>query len=147
MNRRIVLGLAACLAMTFAGCGGDGKPATQPVTVTVTYKGQPAPGALVVFHPTDPAREKALGGKPFGKVKADGTLALTTFNEGDGAPEGDYGVTVQWNEAARAGKISLGEEGGGTRDKLGGRYGDPRAPKFKFTVKKGDANALELKLD
>ena len=147
MNRRIFLSLAAGVALSLAGCGGDGKPATHPVTVTVTYKGQPAAGALVVFHPADPAREKALGGKPFGTVKADGTLSVTTYNEGDGAPEGDYGVTVQWNEPAKASKISLGEEGSATRDKLGGRYGDPRTPKFRFTVKKGEPNSLELKLD
>ncbi len=144
MNRRIFL--VAVLAVSLAGCGGDGKPATFPVTVTVTYKGKPAPGALVVLHPSDAAREKALGGKPFGKVKPDGTLAITTYSEGDGAPEGDYGVTVQWNEAAKS-MLSLGEEGSGTRDKLSGRYGDPRAPKFKFTIKKGDVNALELKLE
>jgi hypothetical protein len=142
---RTLLTAAACLAL--AGCGGDGKPATVPVAVTVTHKGQPAAGALVVFHPAADAREKEIGGKPFGKVKPDGTVAVTTYQEGDGAPEGEYGVTVQWTEAAPAGKLSLSGEGGGTRDKLGGKYGDPRAPKFKVTVKRGDANQVELKLE
>jgi hypothetical protein len=51
-------------------------------------------GALVVMHCTDPAREQQLGGKPFGKVAENGTVKITTYEEGDGAPEGEYGITV-----------------------------------------------------
>ncbi len=141
---RILLAAAVCVPLT--GCGND-RTVTVPVAVRVLYKGQPAAGALVVFHPIDPGAEKRIGGKPFGKVKDDGTVAVTTHQEADGAPEGEYNVTVQWSEAAPAGKLSLTGEGGGAKDKLGGRYGDPRNPKFKLTVKRGDPNVLELKLD
>lgn len=142
-----VSSILATICLFIAGCGGDGRPSTVPASVVVTYKGQPAEGALVVFHPTDAAYENRIGGKPFGKVKDDGRVALTTYAVGDGAPEGEYAVTIQWNQAVASGKFSLGEEGSPTRDKLAGRYGDPRTPKFKFTVKKGDANTFEIKLD
>ena len=139
----------ACTILTlgFVGCGGDGRPKPTAVEAVATFKGKPATGALVVLHPTDPAREKVIGGKPFGKVKEDGTIAITTYEQGDGAPEGDYGVTVQWIEEAGPGKFSLSSEGGVGNDKLGGRYSDPRAPKIKFTVTKNGPNKLELKLE
>ncbi len=147
MNTMSKLLFAILTSVLVAGCSGNGKPVTLPVKVTISYKGQPAPGALVVLHPVNEAREKEIGGKPFGTVKDDGTLSITTYEDGDGAPEGEYGVTVQWNEAPKAGKISLTSEGGGGRDKFSGRYGDPRNPKFKFTVKSGSPNELDLKLD
>lgn len=141
--RRILL---LIVSLSFTGCGGDGRPTTLPVEIIATYKGQPATGALIVLHPVDAAREKFIGGKPFGKVKDDGTVAVTMYAQGDGAPEGEYAITVQWLEASKA-KLSLTEEGGSSKDKLGGRYADPRAPKVKITVAKGSPNKLELKLE
>jgi hypothetical protein len=34
--------------------------------------------------------------KPRGQVEADGTFTLTTYEAGDGAPAGEYQVTVEW---------------------------------------------------
>lgn len=131
------------------GCGGDSKPAAVPASGTVKYrKTTNATGALVVFHPTDPAVEKRIGGKPFGKVKEDGTFTLTSYAEGDGAPEGEYGVTVQWNKEPKAGKFALsGEGGGGGRELLNPKYGNPGQPFQKVTVKKGDKNEFNLDVD
>lgn len=131
-----------------AGCGDGAKPPTVPATGTVKYRKTIVPaGALVVFHPTDPALEKRIGGKPFAKVKDDGTFALTSYDEGDGAPEGEYGVTVQWTKAGKGTGFALGDGGGGGQQMLNPKYGNPQQPFTKVTVKKGDKNEFNFDVD
>lgn len=140
---------ALVLAVSIAGCGSS-KPETVPAGGKVAYRKSTVPaGALVVFHPVDPAVEKLIGGKPFAKVKDDGTFELSTFGEGDGAPPGDYGVTIDWRPAAKGGKFALGGDGGdaGGAPKLNAKYGNPSAPAFKATVKKGDPNQFAFDVD
>src|SRR5262245_24349080 len=134
-------------ALVAAGCG-DGKPTAVKATGKVMFKKTtPAAGALVVFHPADPVREKEIGGKPFAKVREDGTFSLTTYQEGDGAPEGDYGVTVDWR-ATSAAKFAVTSEGGEAgRSLLRPQFGDPARPAFKVTVKKGTANDFTFDVD
>lgn len=139
--------VAVVFAAVFAvGCEA-GKPEVVPAGGQVVFKkSTPAAGALVVFHPADQTLEKRIGGKPFAKVKDDGTFALTTYAEGDGAPEGDYGVTVDWRGKAKDVKFTIGEGGGGAA-LLNPKYGNPQQPVFKVTVKKGDANRFTLDVD
>lgn len=130
-----------CLCVLFTGCG-DGKPVTHPVSGKVLFKGQPAAGAFVVFHPLDGGKENTP--KPFATAGEDGTYHLKLHAESDGAAEGEYGVTIVWLGKAKEAKISLMEGGGGGVDKFGGRYGDPRNPKFKASVKKGQPNNFDF---
>ncbi len=146
--------LATAIVVTAApGCGSSGKPAAIPATGKVMFKKTvPAVTALVVFHPVDPNFEKTIGGKPFGKVKDDGTFALTTFAEGDGAPEGEYGVTIDWRGNPKDGKgpkLSLTTEGGGPSgpSAIQPKYGDPTKPFTKVTVKKGQPNDFAFDVD
>ena len=59
-----------------------------------TFGGQPAEGATVTFNPqgANPLKNAA----PSATVKADGTFDVGLYGNGDGAPAGDYVVTVQW---------------------------------------------------
>src|SRR5262245_40432993 len=122
---RRAAGLLLAAAATTAGCG-PGKPPAVPVKGKVTFRKATAPGgALVVFHPKHPAFEKRVGGKPFARVKEDGTFTLTTFQPDDGAPEGEYGVTVDWRGGPKKqGKLSigLGDGGGEGQPLLDPRY-------------------------
>lgn len=151
LNRRLVMGLVGLtLGALLIGCGGDGKPKVLPAGGKVSIKGSTTPpeGALVVFHPKDPAFEKAMSGKPVAKVGKDGTFKLTSYEEGDGAPAADYNVTIVWNAPPSGGKFSLNSEGGGAGpDRLGGKYGDPRSPKLTATVKAGSENQFLFELD
>jgi hypothetical protein len=142
MPRRALALAVTLVALT--GCGG-GTPPVEKAEGTVTVKGQPAAGALVVFHPKDAGRENDP--KPVATVRDDGTFTLTTFADGDGAPAGEYGVTVVWNAKGKEAKLSLSSEGGAGADRLGGRYGDPRQPKLSATVKKGEPNTFKFALD
>jgi hypothetical protein len=68
------------------------KPA-QPVRGQVVIDGCPVPGATVVFHLVDPDGKKP---KRAGDAltEADGSFQLSTYQANDGAPTGDYLVTI-----------------------------------------------------
>jgi hypothetical protein len=94
MIRRPVQSLAVLsLAMLSLFCGSDRKRLV-PVKGRVLFNGKPVPHALVVFHPLQDAGPHTI--RPRGKVAEDGTFQLTTFDPHDGAPPGEYGVTVEW---------------------------------------------------
>jgi hypothetical protein len=94
MSRRwfMVLAVAAGPLLT-AGCG---NPAGYfPVSGKVLYKGEPASGATVYFHPTDGTVNpgKAI---PYAIAGQDGGFYLTCDGIGDGCPPGKYAVLVEW---------------------------------------------------
>ncbi len=129
------------VAATLAGCGSDQLP-TYPVRGQLMAGGQPAANAFVVFHPQgDDERLRKL--RPTGRVAGDGSFTLTTYIADDGAPRGEYVVTVEWpgidpdmpassedSEAALSGP-----------DRLQGRYQDAAASSLRATIVAG-ANTL-----
>src|SRR6516162_2916123 len=77
-----------------SGCG-QGRKTVYPVYGKVLTAGEkPAEGALVVFHPLGAATTEST--KPLAYVKNDGSFALTTYTQADGAPEGEYAITIEW---------------------------------------------------
>jgi hypothetical protein len=69
---------------------------------------------------------------PSATVGADGSFQLTTVSAGDGAPPGEYQVSVIWSDTYREeGDLVSGP------DRLGGRYADPAASGLKATVGPG----------
>lgn len=152
MRNALLFGSLAVLLTLLAGCGGSSKPAAVKAGGKVVYrKNTPTPGALIVFHPLDPNFEKTIGGKPFATVRDDGTFALTTYEEGDGAPAGEYGVTVDWKgpKKDKGAKFALSGEGGGSSGPsvLNPKYGDPQNLVIKVTVKPGQANDFTIDVD
>ena len=98
-RRTLLAGFLACASAMLAGCGGG--PGLQPVTGKVLLNKKAAEHATVVLHPVTPAAADAP--KPRGTVSADGTFAITTNTAGDGAPPGEYRVTVeQWLAGPRS---------------------------------------------
>jgi hypothetical protein len=128
---------AALAALTLAaavGCG-EGRIATYPTRGQVLVGGKPAAGAFVVFHPASNASPKA--GRPSATAADDGTFELTTFEAKDGAPAGEYAVTVQWSKPKTT-PLSLPGP-----DQLKGRYGDPAKSGLKASVAARPQNDLE----
>jgi hypothetical protein len=103
------------------------KP-TVPVRGKVLFEGKPAAGAQVVLQslakvPRAP-RADALTG-------ADGSFVLSTYTAEDGAPAGEYAVTIVWrkplyDEAGKPGKNLLPE-----------RYAKKETSELKVTIKAG----------
>ncbi len=89
---------------------------------------EPAAGALVVFHPVEADVEPTL--RPVAYVDEAGNFELTTYDRGDGAPSGEYVITVEWREKP-ATPFSADNEG---KDRLRGKFANPDASKFRFTV-------------
>jgi hypothetical protein len=115
----VLLCIAAAGLLAVAGCG-DGRIATYPVWGTVMVNNQPADGAIVIFCPVDPNAELE-NLRPAGKADSSGRFSLTTFESGDGAPEGNYKVLVKWPAEARPDDRE-GRAGTMGPDRLRGRY-------------------------
>ena len=89
------------LAGTF-GCGKSQIPNRKtviPVKGTVFVGGRPAAGAVVCFHPLADPGSRAL--RSNGRVGDDGAFSLTTYVMADGAPEGEYVITVYWADPSK----------------------------------------------
>jgi hypothetical protein len=133
------LRLAAAIAcLVAAGCGGeaDDGPPVHPVSGTIFVDGAPAAGAEVVFHPL--ARPPAGSPTPTAVVGAEGKFRPSTRLAHDGAPAGDYALTVVYPAPAKL----ADDDGGGGTDRLKGRYGTPARTPLKATIKPGD-NVLD----
>jgi hypothetical protein len=122
------------LALLASSCAGGRKP-VFPVRGQILDAGKkPAVGALVIFHPV-PADLKDPT-KPVGRVREDGTFSLTTYKEGDGAPQGEYVITITWTPPK---KSPFDAEG---KDQLTGRYANPERSSLRFTVEKKPDNEV-----
>src|SRR5262245_41265941 len=69
---------------------------TYPVKGAVLVDGKPAKDVMITFHP-----KSEVGNRPYlptGRTNEGGEFVLSTFVEGDGAPAGEYDVTVTWPE-------------------------------------------------
>ena len=87
--------------MLLAGCSSEtsSEIPVHPAQGTVLFKGKPAAGAMVALHPRKGGSANAPN--PRGTVQADGSLQLTTYQKDDGAPEGEYTITVEWSPAVK----------------------------------------------
>lgn len=126
---------ARLFALTFAvgglaGCG-DGGPKLQPVSGKVLVGDAPAEYATVVFHPVGAGPDAA---KPRGTVQADGTYTLTTTTAGDGAPAGEYQVTVEW---WLSGVKKASDPDAPPKNRLPAKYADPARSGLTATVGAG----------
>jgi hypothetical protein len=138
--RRGAVALAVCgAALLFASCGNGNRLPVQKVRGQVFVEGKPAARALVVFHPLGDGPVKEL--RPVGHVAPDGTFTLTTYSEGDGAPAGDYAVTVDWRQPTPP--VDGADPGPSL---IPARYNSPTASNLKVTVAQGpnDLQAFRL---
>src|SRR5438270_3154183 len=89
-------GLAmALVALLCCSCGkSNGRKPVFPVQGKVLFEGKPLPHAFLVFHPVDQTGTQAT--RAVATAEDDGTFAPTTYEAADGAPAGEYAVTVDW---------------------------------------------------
>jgi hypothetical protein len=117
-------GLAFLLVL--AGCGPSRKPVFPVKGQLLDAEGKPATGAKVIFHRSGEADKNAV--YPTGVVDEAGAFSLTTYDKGDGAPAGDYAVTVEWRPPRQSPVVAP------RGDRLQGKYADPVKSPFKATV-------------
>jgi len=127
--------LPVSLVIVGSGCSSPSRTTDEqrlpvhPVRGRILVGGKPASGAMVLFIPVnEPAQPKEP--RPRAEVGEDGSFVLSTYEAEDGAPVGEYIVSVTWP----GGVLPDGREE--PADKLSGRY-DGRKSKLRATVKEG----------
>jgi hypothetical protein len=127
--------------MTLIGCS-ESKPervAVHPAVGTLTVKGQPAPGAFVTLHPKTKFGEDVP--PPRANVDKNGSYKLTTFSGNDGAPEGEYTVTVRWYKPIKQGADLL--QGPNV---IPAKYTRPESSDLTVRIAAGDNSLPPIKL-
>jgi hypothetical protein len=137
---------ALCLsgAICLSGCGRPEPPRLTvfPVTGKVLVDGQPAEKAVITLQPSQPLQD--AGGRtmvPAAIVAADGSFRVGTYLSDDGAPPGDYALTIIWPRY----KAEGGEEVPGA-DRLRSRYNNAGDPPAKVHVEQSPVVVPDLQL-
>lgn len=94
--------LLLSVSLFLPGCGGVSGPVCHPVEGKIIYQNQPLAEAMVVFHPVTAPTEKSP--QPIATTDGAGRFELTTFKAGDGAPLGEYAITVELREPRQIGE-------------------------------------------
>lgn len=124
IERRVIrFSFVMMMFLSLPGCAKPprtDRPPTYPAAGRVLVAGQPAAGAQVQLWAVDGDLKRAEY-CPHGTVGDDGSFQLTTYATGDGAPQGEYALTLRWPAPPPSGR----EEG---PDRFQGRYADPLMP-------------------
>ncbi|MES2792964.1 MAG: carboxypeptidase-like regulatory domain-containing protein [Planctomycetota bacterium] len=135
-----------CFALV-CGCGSPEYETvpTHPVSGQITVNGVPAKGAIVRLHPQAPQPGAKYPLLPSGRTNEAGEYQLTTFEGSDGAPPGEYVVTVEWPDPAWR------PPGGGMPppppDRLKGRFASPKSSTIKTTIEEGENEMTPIVLE
>jgi hypothetical protein len=94
------------LLMATAGCSKSqdaNRVPVFPTNGTVKLEGKSPKGAWIVLHPKGAGSRSTESSaiKPHGKVGSDGTFELTSYETNDGAPAGEYTVTLELRKALK----------------------------------------------
>jgi hypothetical protein len=114
-------------AALLASCARNQRKPVFPVRGQVLIDGKPAAGATVFFYPVEADPEAVA---PYGVVDAHGSFTLTTYLTFDGAPAGEYVVTVRCPGPPQRPQDEQGP------DRLKGRYQEPKTSTLRATVEK-----------
>lgn len=121
------------LLLLGVGCGEVARPELPvfPVSGSILVDGKPPVGAEIRCRPGTPLKDPANRTiAPFAFVEKDGSFRIGTYSGDDGAPPGDYALTIVWPVIT----VEGGEEIRGA-DRLKGRFENPDHPIATVTVK------------
>lgn len=125
-----------CITVLIVGCGNprNEKPVYQ-LLGKILVDGQPKDQVQIVLHDVAGV-DKSSPTYPQGFSQADGSIRLSTYADGDGAPEGEYKVTFKLQEYNLLSRSFSGP------DMLKDKYADPK--KTPFTVKIGSGQPNDM---
>jgi hypothetical protein len=135
MRHKYLFFIAIVVALAIIpACGKNGgRVKVYPVQGKVLAHGTPAEGALVLFYLASNDSTKPRMPIPNATTDSEGVFKLTSYQNNDGAPEGEYKVSIVWPEAAPTGA----HEAASPRDRLAGRYSNPQKSNLSAKVEKG----------
>jgi hypothetical protein len=132
------------LSVGLLGCGGpdDGRVKVYPSQGKVLVKGRPAEGAKVTFYRAGADVDGKKVPPPTGTADANGVFHLETYKSADGAPPGDYKVTVVWLESPPPNAQGIFD----LKDRLQGRYSSAEKTPLKAQIPDGGGEILPFEL-
>jgi len=138
---RWMLILVPAGAALLSSCAGSKAPACFPVKGRVSYKGKPLAEAMVVLH--------RVGGdvegnqEPMAFTDASGAFSLTTFKSHDGAPPGDYLISIEQRALQTVGEETIRNG----PNVLPPKYANPETSGLKYTVVEADNSIPQINVD
>lgn len=135
-----LLGLSA-----FVGCGKADPPkvAVFPVTGKLKLTGGEVPaGARVILHAVTRSEALPAGLSPSATVEKDGSFKVGTYDQADGAPPGEYKVTVEWFKL-----VTTPEESYNGPNVLPKEYASSESTPLKATVQSGPTELQPIEID
>jgi hypothetical protein len=138
---KFVTVLVAAAAALLLGCG-DGRLKVVPAKGKLQLQGKdgkltPIAGARIMFHPVKKADN--FPAFPVATTAEDGSFELGTSGKADGAPEGEYVVTIDWRKKIKPKYDIMGKGEVATGpDLLRGAYADSTTSKLRATVTAGE---------
>jgi hypothetical protein len=169
IHRALMATAVAALAWSCVSCSGTAE-GLSPVRGKVLCNGQPAAGAVLLFHRESEGEAlpaSVASAIPSAIANDDGSFTVESQPLGYGAAPGKYKVLVQWPDDSDTAKARSGSKtktaslAGKTvavtkrikldpvaPDRLKGRYMNSSKPQFHAEVKAGptDLGTLELEL-
>ena len=136
---RTAIVVATLFALPAIGCGqADSRVPTHQVQGVIRFRGQPTEGAFIALTPKNAAEGVP---NPRATVAKDGTFSIGTFDGNDGAPEGEYIVTMQWYKPVRQGNDMVGGP-----NVLPVKYASARTSDVKIHVAAGENRLQPIQL-
>jgi 5-hydroxyisourate hydrolase-like protein (transthyretin family) len=130
------LALIVCVTIATVGCGKtSNEKAVYKVLGKIHVDGQPTDQVQIGLHDVA-GLDKNSPTYPQGFSQPDGAIRLSTYADGDGAPEGEYKVTFKFQEYNLLSRSFSGP------DKLKEKYVDPKTTPFTLKVGSGQTNDL-----
>lgn len=122
--------IAAVMAMAIVGCGHSDRAAVYPAEGRVVWNGQPLAGAQVVLYPQGQSDAKTVPARA--QTDSEGRFRLSTYGTADGAPEGEYAVTVVHYRVRQ-------QDGGSVPgpNVLPAKYASPKTTDLRVQIAKG----------
>jgi hypothetical protein len=118
----------AMLLLVCTSCNKDGRIPVYPVEGQVLFQGKPTPNAMISLHPLQ--KHEPDNVHPLGYADQEGKFSLTTYETNDGAPAGDYEVSIIWFKQVE-------ERTAEQPNLLPAKYADPKTSGLRVTVKEG----------
>jgi hypothetical protein len=106
------------------------------------FDGAAIPNAVICLYPVELKLKDCA--PPQGTVKPDGTFVLGTYGKDDGAPAGEYKVTVQWFEKLDFKDLELGRK---PKNLLPPKYASAETSGLIVRIEKGENHIPAIMLE
>ena len=135
----ICIVLAGICCISAIGCNNHDSMPVYPVHGQVLLNGKPLADAIVSFHAQEGGISSAF---PTAHTDSEGRFAMTTYENGDGTPQGTYSISIV---CFRSRPLRKGQEGR-AENILPYRYASPEASGLSATVAPGPNELPTIKL-